>query len=179
MNKTKAGFTLIELLVVVLIIAVLASTALPQYQKAVRKARRSQIVSIFDTLSKSIDMYLLENGTPFSMIWFTGPTRNTLINIPSWTSCQVNNCYIHEDGSYWSAYCDTDVCTIWLWDSPLFSSRATSIRLQRTPNNPKWLFGLYNNANASKEFCMFIYDVYGIEKMNDTLKDKCAQLGII
>ncbi len=61
LSKVKA-FTLIELLVVVLIIGILAAVALPQYQKAVRKARLSQLDVTINALTKAIDVYVLENG---------------------------------------------------------------------------------------------------------------------
>ena len=60
MNNNKA-FTLIELLVVVLIIGILAAVALPQYQKAVWKARVSEVLINTKTFMDATDAYLLEN----------------------------------------------------------------------------------------------------------------------
>lgn len=44
------GFTLLELLMVVIIIAILASIALPQYVRAVARARRSEALNVLATL---------------------------------------------------------------------------------------------------------------------------------
>ena len=60
-GSSKKGFTLIELLVVVLIIGILASVALPQYQKAVLKSRTAEVWANLKTLNMAANAYCLEN----------------------------------------------------------------------------------------------------------------------
>ena len=75
----KQGFTLIELLVVVLIIGILASVALPQYTKAVEKARAAEAWTTLKSINDAMETYRMENTaepTKFSDLSLTFVDKN-------------------------------------------------------------------------------------------------------
>ena len=72
----KKGFTLIELLVVVLIIGILSAIALPQYTRAVEKARIMAGIPAGRAIVDAMDEYWLANGK------FSGNWSYLTINLP-------------------------------------------------------------------------------------------------
>lgn len=174
------GFTLIELLVVVLIIGILAAVALPQYEKAVRKARLSELDVSVRALMNALDIYLLRNGgVPSESVDFTGTNKDDRLDINiSCTSESETRC-ITDKGS-WYAGCWSQGCTVSFEDnssSPWLDGNR--IEFSRTDNTEdKWVLydmnsGHYNPSN--KLICDWWKAKYGEGRMYSKAEASCNE----
>ena len=75
--KSNQAFTLIELLVVVLIIGILTAVALPQYTRAVDKARYIQVMVLGDKIIEAGKLFFTENG------YYTKSIKELDIDMPT------------------------------------------------------------------------------------------------
>ena len=159
-KKTTAGFTLIELLVVILIIGILAAVAVPQYQKAVYKARAVEAVTMLKAITDAQEVYYLANGK------YTSNYDNLDIEIAS----ELRGRNTDPSSSQYLFRCDNEV-----WGEP-----RTCIASSGNKNMPDFEFHL---TNSPKEYQGTSYSGYIGKKWcralnkNDMALTICQSLG--
>lgn len=137
------GFTLIELLVVVLIIGILASVALPMYNKAVAKAQLAQVLLQARSIRNDIQIYRLANGAwPKNLdeltVWdYIDEKGVAHIGKVSYTN--QNSAYMTTNSPLISAT-DLFSCAIWFTEAepPFCTTRIGSTAKMLEGNGWKW-----------------------------------------
>ena len=81
--RSKGGFTLIELMIVVAIIGVLAAIAIPAYIDYTRRAKMSEVLSVFDAVAQGAVEY-------HSAVGFFPDSSYGCVNLASFSNQYAN-----------------------------------------------------------------------------------------
>jgi len=144
----KKGFTLIELMVTVIIIGILAAVALPQYTRAVNKARLAEAITNLGSLQKAVDMYRLQNRTAAATFLTSTGTRLD-IDFKDQLTCSTTSCA--SKSFTYAANCSASggVCTITV--TPVESGNLPTLTATRTASGlgASWARVCTNGADAN------------------------------
>lgn len=93
MGKQQRGFTLVELIVVIVILGILAATALPRFINVTTEARSAAVDGVAGALRSAVGLvqakYTAAGGTGVSVTMADGTTVTVVAGIPAGTAAGI------------------------------------------------------------------------------------------